>query len=694
VVRRVSLPRQRENTLIPALGPRTRPGDGIASGAGSDVPPEKPQRREERQTSGAPSLASGATASVPTPGAQSRETYIAVLAAAGIAAYFALHYLVGVRAEIYNLPLYLTLAVGGLPLLIGLARRLLKAEFGSDLLAGISILSSVLLGQYLVGSIIVLMLSGGAALEQFATRRASSVLDALAKRMPQVAHRKSEGAIVDADLQEIAVGDLLVVFPHEICPVDGGVVEGHGVMDESYLTGEPYEMSKTPGSKVLSGAINGDTALTIQAEALPVDSRYAKIMRVMQETEQKRPRLRRLGDKLGAWYTPIAVAVAGAAWAATGEPMRFLAVVVIATPCPLLISIPVAVIGAISLAARHGIIIKNPAVLEQISTCRTLIFDKTGTLTYGKPALTEVIPAPGFTSEDVLQDAASLEQYSKHPLAAAIVVAAQGARLARAAVSHVSERPGEGLEGVVAGRVVRITGRNKVEDQKLDLPPIVSGLECLVFVNGRYAATFRFHDAPRMESRSFVDHLKPKHAVERVMLVSGDRESEVRYLADEVGITEVHASQSPEQKVAIVEEETGQGHTLFLGDGINDAPALMAATVGVAFGPNSDITSEAAGAVIMTTSLAKVDELFHISDRMRAIALQSALGGMALSVVGMIAAAAGLLPALQGAVAQEIIDLLAVLNAVRVALPTRTMSDFEAASSFVNSTHKHLGAGA
>ena len=658
------------------------------------MPPEKPQRSEDRQTSGAPSLGSGASASVSTPGAQSRETYIALLAAAGIAAYFALHYLVGVRAEIYNLPLYLTLAVGGLPLLIGLVRRLLRAEFGSDLLAGISILSSVLMGQFLVGSIIVLMLSGGAALEQFATRRASSVLDALAKRMPQVAHRKSEGAIVDADLQEIAVGDLLVVFPHEICPVDGGVVEGHGVMDESYLTGEPYEMSKTPGSKVLSGAINGDTALTIQAEALPVDSRYAKIMRVMQETEQKRPRLRRLGDKLGAWYTPIAVVVAGAAWAATGEPMRFLAVVVIATPCPLLISIPVAVIGAISLAARHGIIIKNPAVLEQISTCRTLIFDKTGTLTYGKPALTEVIPAPGFTSEDVLQDAASLEQYSKHPLAAAIVVAAQGARLARAAVSHVSERPGEGLEGVVAGRVVRITGRNKVEDQKLDLPPIVSGLECLVFVNGRYAATFRFHDAPRMESRSFVDHLKPKHAVERVMLVSGDRESEVRYLADEVGITEVHASQSPEQKVAIVEEETGQGHTLFLGDGINDAPALMAATVGVAFGPNSDITSEAAGAVIMTTSLAKVDELFHISDRMRAIALQSALGGMALSVVGMIAAAAGLLPALQGAVAQEIIDLLAVLNAVRVALPTRTMSDFEAASSFVNSTHKHLGAGA
>ena len=605
-----------------------------------------------------------------------------------------LRYLAGAPAEIYNLPLYLTLAIGGVPLLVGLVSRLLKAEFGSDLLAGISILSSVLLGQYLVGSIIVLMLSGGAALEQFATRRASSVLDALAKRMPLVAHRKNDGAIADADLQQIAIGDLLVVFPHEICPVDGSVVEGHGVMDESYLTGEPYQMSKTPGSKVLSGAINGDTALTIQAEALPVDSRYSKIMRVMHETEQKRPQLRRLGDKLGAWYTPVAVAVAGAAWVATGDPMRFLAVVVIATPCPLLISIPVAVIGAISLAARQGIIIKNPAVLEQISTCRTLIFDKTGTLTYGKPSLTEVIPAAGFTSEDVLQNAASLEQYSKHPLASAIVVAAQGARLALQAVSHVSERPGEGLEGVVAGRVVRITGRNKVAERNLALPAVVSGLECLVFVDGRYAATFRFHDAPRSESRSFVDHLKPKHAVEKVMLVSGDRESEVRYLAEEVGIPEVHASQAPEQKVAIVEHETARGRTLFLGDGINDAPALMAATVGVAFGPNSDITSEAADAVIMTTSLVKVDELFHISDRMRTIALQSALGGMALSIVGMIVAAAGYLPALEGAIAQEVIDLLAVLNAVRVALPTRTMSDFEAASSFGNSAQKHIGGGA
>ncbi len=604
----------------------------------------------------------------------SQETYIAIFAAACILLHFFLRYAVHAGPAAFA-PLYAALLIGGAPLLLDLVRKALKGEFGSDLLAAISIVSSVLLGQYLVGSIIVLMLSGGAALESYATRRASSVLDALAKRMPQTAHRKLGPQIVDVALDHIAIGDHLIVFPHEICPVDGEVIEGHGVMDESYLTGEPYAMSKTTGAKVLSGAINGETALTVRAEKLAVDSRYAKIMQVMQATEQNRPQLRRLGDSLGAWYTPIAVAVAAAAWLASGNPLRFLAVVVIATPCPLLIAIPVAVIGAISLSARHSIIIKNPAVLEQIATCKTLIFDKTGTLTYGSPTLTGILCAPGFVKEDVLRAAASLEQYSKHPLAGAILAAARGANLALDSVGQMSELPGEGLIGKVAGRDVRITGRRKVDDVALDLPPVATGMECLVFIDGRYAAAFRFHDAPRKESRPFIEHLRPHHQVERVMLVSGDRESEVRYLAEEVGITEVHAGQSPEQKVAIVMEETRRGKTLFMGDGINDAPALMAATVGIAFGPNSDITSEAAGAVIMTASLQKVDELFHISDRMRSIALQSALGGMIVSILGMLFAAAGYLQPLHGAILQEFIDLAAVINAVRVALPTQDLAD-------------------
>lgn len=606
---------------------------------------------------------------------QSRETYIAALATMGIFAHLVLRYLADIGKPAVLIPLWVTLVAGGLPLVVTLARKLVALEFGSDLLAGISILSAVLLGQYLVGSIIVLMLSGGAALEHYATRRASSVLEALAKRMPQTAHLKAVSGITDISLVEIAIGDTLIIFPHEICPVDGVVVDGHGTMDESYLTGEPYEMSKIPGSRVLSGAINGDAALTIQAEKLAVDSRYAKIMQVMRATEQNRPRMRRLGDRLGAWYTPIAVAVAGLTWFFTGDPLRFLAVVVVATPCPLILAIPVAVIGAISLAAKHSIIIKNPAILEQITSCRTLIFDKTGTLTYGKPVLTEIVCAPGFNRDRVLQLAASVEQYSKHPLAGAILAAARASNLALESVSEMSERPGEGLEGIVSGDRVKITGRGKISAATPGLPALTAGLECLILVNGAYAAAFRFHDAPRRESRSFIDHLKPKHAIERVMLVSGDRESEVSYLAREVGIADVYAEQSPEQKVSIVREEMGRGKTAFLGDGINDAPALMAATVGIAFGPNSDITSEAAGAVILTTSLEKVDELFHISDRMRSIALQSAVGGMVLSVIGMVAAASGHLPAIEGAVAQEIIDLLAVLNAGRVAFPRGDLAD-------------------
>jgi len=418
-------------------------------------------------------------------------------------------------------------------------------------------------------------------------------------------------------------------------------------------------------------------ALTIEAEKLAVDSRYAKIMQVMEQTQEKRPQLRRIGDQLGAWYTPLAVGLAGLTWLVTGDSMRFLAVVVIATPCPLILAIPVAVIGAISLSAKHGIIIKNPAALEQITTCRTLIFDKTGTLTYGKPQMTEVLCGPGFTQDEVLQAAASLEQFSKHPLAGAVVQAGRDARLAVLEVSQMQEKPGEGLLGIVAGRRVRITGRGKVESELLpSLPPLASGLECVVLVDDQYAGAFRFHDAPRQDTKPFVHHLNPSHQVNRVLLVSGDRESEVRYLAQEVGITEVYAGQTPEQKVAIVEAETKRARTLFIGDGINDAPALMTATVGVAFGPNSDITSEAADVVILTTSLGKVDELIHVSHRMRSIALQSAVGGMAASIVGMIAAALGYLPPLEGAILQEIIDLAAVVNSVRVALPNRDLVDF------------------
>src|SRR5579884_3637072 len=436
-------------------------------------------------------------------------------------------------------------------------------------------------------------------------------------------------------------------------------------MDESYLTGEPFQIAKAPGSEVLSGAVNGAAAMTIVVTKLPVDSRYAKIVKVMEQAEAERPRIRRIADRLGRWYTVLALSIAGGAWLVSGQPQRFLAVLVIATPCPLLLGIPVAIIGAISLAAKRGIIIKDPAMLERIDQCRTIIFDKTGTLTYGKPRLTDVTTAAGMTRARALRLAASLEQYSRHPLATSILDAALAEGIAPGNVTEISEKPGEGLRGRIDGHAIAITGP----------PPTSRGMECILLRDGELAATFRFQDVPRDESRSFIDHLEPQHQVSRVLLVSGDREGEVQRLAGLVGIEHVYSGKSPEEKVAIVREETKKGATLFLGDGINDAPAMQAATVGVAFGKNSDITAEAADAVVLEASLGDVDELIHIGHRMRTIGLQTAVGGMSLSMIGMIAAAFGFLAPVPGAIAQEIIDVLAVLNALRVAAPRVRLRD-------------------
>jgi heavy metal translocating P-type ATPase len=587
-----------------------------------------------------------------------------------------------------DMPLVVMLVLGGVPLVLGLLRNLVAGRFGSDLLAGLSIVTSLLLGEYLAGVLVVLMLSGGEALEARAVARAGDVLHALARRMPSVAHRREAATLVDLPLADVAVGDVLVVLPHEICPVDGTVVAGRGSMDESYLTGEPYRMAKAPGSAVLSGAINGASALDVRTDRVGRDSRYAKIMEVLATSQQRRPHLRRLADTLGALYTPLALAVALVAWLASGSATRFLAVLVVATPCPLLIAIPVAIIGAVSLAAKRGIVIRDPAILERLDTCRTAIFDKTGTLTYGAPSVTDVLPLGHSSVDEVLALAASLETYSKHPLASAVVQAADARGLDRQEVEAVAEKPGQGLTGRVRRSAgsgttdVAITSRQKLAAvdpvAAADLPPSAGGLECVVLVDGARAGVIRFRDAPRPDGRPFIEHLAPGHGLDRVMLVSGDRESEVRWLAELVGIEEVHAGIQPEGKLALVQAAVARAPTLFVGDGINDAPALAAATVGIAMGAGSDVTSEASGAVVMDSALERVDELLHIARRFRAIALQSAVGGMAASVIGMGFAAAGLLPPTAGALLQEAIDLVAVANALRMAWPPRSLTDYAA----------------
>jgi P-type E1-E2 ATPase len=575
-----------------------------------------------------------------------------VIAIASLIA-IALHFILNDTQLMYGVrladtPLLALIIIGGIPLVAQVTIKMFRGSVGADFLGGIELVAAAALEQYLASALIVLMLAGGQALEEYAMRKASAVLRALSERMPASAHRKKGESVEEITLADIAIGDEILVYPHETAPVDGVVTQGQGSMDESYLTGEPYQISKAPGAAVLSGAINGESVLTIRAEKLAHDSRYAQIMGVMQEAEQKRPTMRRLGDQLGGWFALLALIVTGLVWFFTGDALRALAVLVIATPCPLIIAIPITIIGAISMA----------------------IFDKTGTLTYGKPELTEIVPATGFTHNDILARAASLERYSKHPLASAIMQAAEKAKLSLMEAESVSEKPGQGLTGMVAGHEIAVTSRKKLLQLQPDiqLPPTAAGLESIILMDGKYAATFRFRDAPRAEGKSFIGHLAPAHQFKKIMLVSGDRESEVAYLAKLLGIKETLASQSPEQKVAIVRAETAKAPTLFMGDGINDAPALASATVGIAFGQHSSVTAEAAGAVIMENSLVKVDELIHISARLRTIALQSAIGGMALSIIGMGFAAAGYISPVQAALLQEFIDVLAIMNALRLTL--------------------------
>jgi heavy metal translocating P-type ATPase len=560
---------------------------------------------------------------------------------------------------------WLTLAAA-VPVLFRIGRELLRGDWSTDLIAAVSIITSIVMQQYAVAWIVMVMVAGGAWLERYAVRRSSRALTALAERVPAIAHRLTPAGPADIPLAEIRPGDRLLIHPHEVCPADGVVRQGRGGMDESFLTGEPYQVEKAPGVTVISGARNGRALLEIEVLRRPADSRYAQIMKVLADGEMHRPRIRRLGDQIGAWYSPIALLAAVAAGTFTGDWQRFLAVIVVATPCPLLIAIPVALVGSIARAARAGIVIRDPAVLEHMPRVRHFVFDKTGTLTYGQPSLHAIHCAPQRTENEVLALIASLERYSKHPLSIPLLAEAKKRGLVLQDAEEVEEHPGEGLRAVVNGRRYAVRGRSQCT---IPFAPLSPGLlECVLAQDGEAIALFSFADIPRSDTHNFISHLATHHAGQRVALLTGDRRSAADGLAQQVGIREVLAEQSPEQKVAFVRELSRQAPTLFVGDGVNDAPALAAASVGIAFGKSNLAPAEAAGAVILDPSLAKVDELLHLSIRLRRILPESVLGGLALSIAGMAFAAAGLLPALYGAFLQEAIDIASVLNALRTSI--------------------------
>jgi len=575
--------------------------------------------------------------------------------------------------------LYFIIIIGGLPLLSQIFFKLLKLNIGADLIAFIALILAIYLQENVTAVLIILMISSGQALEEYASHKACFVLESLEKRIPKLAHLQIENNYHDIAISDIKINDKIAIFPHEICPVDGEIIQGNGHMDESYLTGEPYKISKTIGSKVLSGAINGESLFIIRAEKIANDSRFEQIIKVMKKANEDKPNSRKIADKIGAIFAPITLIIAGLSFYFTSNLTNFLAVLTIATPCPLLIAVPIAIISAISISARQGIVIKDARILEKLSVCTTAIFDKTGTLTYGEPSLSEIICLDKkYNSTDIVQKTASLERYSRHPLAIAILNYAKNQNLILQDAKNMSEKPGFGIIGEINDDEVIITSRKRIHEfmaPDYEFPTDDYGMECVVVVNKKIIGLLRFFDLERKESHSFVNHLIPNHNFKKIILLSGDKSSEVEIIANRLGIQNYFSSKSPEEKLEIVRKETAKAKTLFMGDGINDAPALMLASVGIAFGNNNDISTESAGAVILKSDLFKVDELLHISSLTRKIILQSAVGGMIFSVIGMMFASAGYISPAYGAVLQQIIDFVAIINALRLTIAKNIHSD-------------------
>ena len=547
-----------------------------------------------------------------------------------------------------------------------------RGHVGLDVLAVLAILSTVAVGEYLASLIIVLMLSGGQALEDYAGRRARSELDALLERAPQIAHRlpSDGGTPTDIPADDVASGDMLLVKPAELVPVDGVLLSAEAAFDESSLTGESLPVTHTAGETVLSGSVNGSQAVRIRATATTADSQYQRIVALVREAGASKAPVVRLADRFAVPFTALSLLIAGGAWLFSGDPVRFAEVLVLATPCPLLIAAPVAFLGGMSRSARNGIIVKGGATLQQLARARSIAFDKTGTLTYGRPQLVAVHPEPPFTADDVLQLAASAEQYSSHVLAAAVQAAALERDLALSPAASASEVATNGVRAEVDGHTV-LVGKHRfvaaaVSDPVTAPASAASTGQLLVYVgiDGQFAGTLALRDTPRENARATLDRLAGLGLGQPVML-TGDGRASAENTAAALGIRTVHAELLPEDKVRLV-AALPQRPAVMVGDGVNDAPVLAAADVGIAMGAHgSTAAGESADAVIVADDISKVADAVDIGRRTLRVALGSIWLGIGLSVVLMLAAAFGFIPAVAGALTQELVDLAAILNALR-----------------------------
>lgn len=557
--------------------------------------------------------------------------------------------------------------------LVAMVRDVLRGHIGLDILALVAMIATLAVGEYVASLIIVLMLSGGQALEDFAGRRAKRDLSALLDRSPRTAHVLTRPAaaagedVQDVPVGEVAVGDVLLIRPSEIVPVDGELLDGAASFDESSLTGESMPVTREAGGEVLSGAVNGNRAVRIRAVRTSENSQYQQIVALVRAAEDSHAPVVRLADRFAIPFTAVSLVLAGAAWALSNDPTRFAEVLVLATPCPLLIAAPVAFLGGLSRAAKAGVIMKGGAVIEQIARVRSAAFDKTGTLTQGRPVLVDVRPAQGFDADDVLMLAASAEEYSSHVLAEGIRRAANDRGLALHAASEAQEEATNGVTATIDGRAVAVGKPAYVsaiapDTARATLDP--GEAAAYVAVDGRFAGVLVLADDARPEAPDVVTWLRA-HGIERIVMLTGDVRSTAEAVGRRVGIDDVHAELLPPEKVRLAQDLQPRP-MMMVGDGVNDAPVLAASDIGVAMGAKgATAAGDAADIVVLVDSLSKVVDAVSIGRHTLRVALTAIWIGIGLSLGLMIVAMTGAIPAVVGAITQEFVDLATILYALR-----------------------------
>lgn len=544
--------------------------------------------------------------------------------------------------------------------------EIIHGKWGVDILAIAAILATNAVNEQWAALVIVLMLTGGEALEDYAGKRAQAELTALMDRAPKLAHRKDGNSFTDIPIEQIQVGDIVVITPGEVVPVDGTVIKGVALIDESSLTGESEPIEKKEGDEVSSGTVNGDTPIEVRVIRASKDSQYAQIVELVKAASDSRAPFVRLADRYAVPFTFIGFAIAGAAWWLSGQPIRFAEVLVVATPCPLLLGAPIAMISGMSRAAKHGIIMKSGAVLEQLSRVKSAAFDKTGTLTKNELQVKSIEPAVGISADTVLQIAASIESLSNHMTALAIMDAAKAKGISLLPVESSNETAGAGMVATINGMHVLAGRRNLLVDSGVSegAIPVAAHTATLLAVNGAYYGAIVFADTVRPNSKPTLTRLK-ELGLQKLVMVTGDNKGTAAEVAEAIGITDIHAECLPKDKVEIVANLQPKP-TMMVGDGINDAPVLAASDIGIAMGARgATAASESADVVIMLDDISKAATAVAISKRTIRIALQSIITGIVISIGLMIIAATGVIPAIVGAGLQEIVDVVVILNALR-----------------------------